>query len=152
MKRPLALLLLALSLSACGSSETAAPSEHEQHTAAIEPTATPEAAPPPTEPPTEPPPSTEPTPTPTADPAAQPAEAGDPCVRARACCAAYAAALPAAGTERREAQEACDQIDRTVAAAGAASAPACEAAIDGWRTSLEQMRIAVPTDCADAAQ
>jgi hypothetical protein len=150
MKRPLALLLLALSLSACGSSETAAPPEHEQHTAAIDPGATPEADTPPTEPATEPPP-TEPTPTATTDTAAQPVQAGDPCVRARACCAAYAAALPAAGTERREAQEACAQIDRTVAAAGAASAPACEAAIDGWRTSLEQMRIAVPTDCADAA-
>lgn len=81
-------------------------------------------------------------------PAADPgAAAATLCERARACCAAYVAAIPSA---RRPLEErACTEIDRVLGEAGEATDEACEAAIGGWRQSLQLTGIEVPAACLD---
>ncbi len=70
---------------------------------------------------------------------------GDLCARARACCRAYVGAIPSA---RRPLEErGCAEMDTVLEAAGEASADVCEAAIGGWRQSLQLTGVEVPPDC-----
>jgi hypothetical protein len=78
-----------------------------------------------------------------------PAEAGTPpagiCERARACCRAYVAAIPSA---RRPLEErGCREMDTVLTEAGEVQDEACEAAIGGWRQSLQLTGLEVPADC-----
>lgn len=118
----LTLSLAMLGLVACGSSETeAAPTAAETPTAAAAPAE--EAAP----------------------AEAAPAAGGDGvCARAQACCTAYVNAMP--GGAASGAGAACDALAQT-AAAGAVAEPACQQAIEGYRTSLTAMNVAVPAAC-----
>lgn len=125
----------------CGPSETPA-----------EPTATPTGGAPSPAPGAEPP-GSEPAGEPSAEPAAEPS-AGEPtaepsavpaCERARACCRAYVAALPSA---RRPLEErGCNEMDTVLEGAGESSDDVCEAAIGGWRQSLQLTGIDVPESC-----
>jgi hypothetical protein len=68
-----------------------------------------------------------------------------PCERARACCRAYVAALPSA---RRPLEErGCSEMDAVLGEAGESSADVCEAAIGGWRQSLQLTGLDVPDAC-----
>jgi hypothetical protein len=70
---------------------------------------------------------------------------GDLCTRARACCRAYVTAIPSA---RRPLEErGCTEMDAVLGAAGEAADDVCEAAIGGWRQSLQLTGIEVPSDC-----
>lgn len=76
--------------------------------------------------------------------AAAPAEGT--CERARACCRAYVAAIPSA---RRPLEErGCQEMDEVLVEAGSAAEEACEAAIGGWRQSLQLTGLEVPAACA----
>jgi hypothetical protein len=131
--------LVALALVACGSPEPAAPPRVSEATVAAPPS--PEAPPAP--------PSTE-----VAAPADEPApvEAAPSvpeavCERARACCRAYVEAIPSA---RRPLEErGCAEMDEVLVEAGSAADEACEAAIGGWRQSLQLTGIEIPPACAE---
>lgn len=67
------------------------------------------------------------------------------CERARACCRAYVEAIPSA---RRPLEErGCTEMDAVLAEAGEAADDACDAAIGGWRQSLQLTGIEVPEAC-----
>lgn len=79
---------------------------------------------------------------------ARPASEADPaaaCDRARVCCEAFVSAI-GDETEAERARVACEQMEN-VADLGSAAAPACEAAIEGWRRALELADRRVPTAC-----
>lgn len=99
----------------------------------------------------------------TPEPAEPPVEGGEPtggggpaaegtptsdapvCERARACCRAYVEAIPSA---RRPLEErGCTEMDAVLGEAGEAADDACEAAIGGWRQSLQLTGIEVPAPC-----
>lgn len=81
----------------------------------------------------------------TASPETTEGEAGDLCTRARACCRAYVSAIPSA---RRPLEErGCTEMDAVLGEAGEAADDVCEAAIGGWRQSLQLTGIEVPPDC-----
>lgn len=117
----------------CGPTEApATPSEPEPEAPAAP--ETPPSAPetPPTEPETPSEPST-------------PAPPEGVCERARACCRAYVAAIPSA---RRPLEErGCQEMDTVLTEAASAADEACEAAIGGWRQSLQLTGIDVPEAC-----
>lgn len=70
---------------------------------------------------------------------------GDLCTRARACCRAYVSAIPSA---RRPLEErGCAEMDAVLGEAGEAADDVCEAAIGGWRQSLQLTGIEVPASC-----
>lgn len=84
---------------------------------------------------------------PEAEPAAEATALATLCERARACCAAYVAAIP---SSRRPVEErACTEMDRVLGAAGDGSDEACEAAIGGWRVSLQLTGLEVPAACLE---
>jgi hypothetical protein len=131
-------LVAVLSLAACGGS-TATPAPEPAPETSTPPRA-PEATPDP-----------EATPEPTMAPEAEPTPAvpATICERAHACCDAYVAALPSA---RRPLEErVCADMDRFLGEAGEATDEACEAAIGGWRQTLQLTGIEVPAACAEAA-
>lgn len=132
-------LLLALALVACGSTEPAAPpSAPEAAAAAPAPV-----EPPPTAPEVEAPAGAEATPAVEAAPAVPEAI----CERARACCRAYVEAIPSG---RRPLEErGCAEMDEVLVEAGSAADEACEAAIGGWRQSLQLTGLEVPAACAE---
>lgn len=80
------------------------------------------------------------------DPEAPPPVSPDACARARACCPAYAAALPNGG-DRSSAEQACAALDLVIAAGGAPADEACQGALEGFRRSLEASGRAVPAAC-----
>jgi len=85
--------------------------------------------------------------TPTESPAPTGGDAveGDLCTRARACCRAYVSAIPSA---RRPLEErGCTEMDAVLGEAGEAADDVCEAAIGGWRQSLQLTGLEVPADC-----
>jgi hypothetical protein len=131
--------LLALALVACGSPEPA-----ETPTAPETPAPTPPAAetPPAASPVAEAPAAEEP-----ATVEAAPAIPEAICERARACCRAYVEAIPSA---RRPLEErGCTEMDEVLVEAGSAADEACEAAIGGWRQSLQLTGLEVPAACAE---
>jgi hypothetical protein len=135
--RGLAAALLAL-VAACGGGEETGPRGTETAT----PTATPTVA-------ADPPAPTEEAPTmaPSIDPEPTAAPPATICERARACCDAYVAAIPSA---RRPLEErACVEMERVLAEAGDSTDEACEAAIGGWRQSLQLTGIEVPDACGE---
>lgn len=76
---------------------------------------------------------------------AAPASDAPICERARACCRAYVEAIPSA---RRPLEErGCTEMDAVLGEAGDAADDACEAAIGGWRQSLQLTGIEVPEPC-----
>lgn len=69
------------------------------------------------------------------------------CERARACCAAYVAALPS--PRRTVEARVCDEMDRVLGETHEATDEACEAAIGGWRQTLQLTGIEIPAACLD---
>lgn len=68
---------------------------------------------------------------------------GDVCERARACCSAYIDAV-SANTPGVSAETACAGVQN---ATGPGADTTCQAAIDGWRQSLEALGTDVPSSC-----
>lgn len=79
--------------------------------------------------------------------AAQPADQGgggaSVCERARSCCTAYVDAV-SANTPGVSAATACAGVQN---ATGPGADVGCQAAIDGWRQSLQALGTAVPSAC-----
>lgn len=86
----------------------------------------------------------EPGPTAPEDSAAPGPTEGDLCTRARACCRAYVTAIPSA--RRRLEERGCTEMDAVLSEAGEAADDVCEAAIGGWRQSLQLTGVEVPAD------
>lgn len=81
----------------------------------------------------------------TAAPAAGGGGGGGVCARAAECCAAYIEAM-GAGTPGMNADQVCAGV-RQAGTAGAAGEPACTAAVNAWKQSLQAMSKPIPAAC-----